>query len=487
MLLAEDGVSSIKAITSMTAEKTSHISSLETDIPARPTISSFPPPPRADFSSISESSSKRGSRPRPRPIFIRAGLDPAANTSTSDPALPCTPTSNHREQPAVVAHSDPTGITNPTDVIAPVFDSFSPDIAERAKMRTRKATKRSTQYAEEVIDITDDDLAITPAKKLKERPKPRPIKRVISAGNNQQLPSDPMTIPVPSSSPPLPPSDPFTAINSTPPRPLDEITVPSPSHQGSPVRQKKRKRPDRPRLLTGDLADSNRSPTAQPRMAHPPNPPTPPAGVSDGASGVDLDQNLNSNESDSEYVVEKSVKKSKSSKIAERSDDGTNARSERSEAGKSMKKAIVEVVIMSPRKKVNRKVKASRKESSTPAPVEDEDAYGSPQQTSDGDDELMLAPKRKLSAGIKSRKGKQKAHEFQSEDNGGLAGIEPGSERVAAGEEEREESRTDKHQAEHASTSPANEHHTSGSRRVEDKAPVPLKVGLAATPSNFDY
>jgi hypothetical protein len=507
--LLEDGVSSINAFTSIATEKDSRISSLETDHLAHPTISSFPPPPRAEFSTISEFSSKRAPRPRPRPIFNRAGVDPAANPSAGDPVLPRTPTSDHMVQPKIAANSDPIAITNTTNVIASAWENFSQDIAERAKMRTRKAAKRSTQYAQDVIEITDDDFTISPAKKPKERPKPRSVKRASPATNNPQPPSDPVTIPVPSSSPLLPPSDPFpasTVISPSPPRPhaFDEANVPSSSHKGSPVDRRKRKRPDRLQSPTDDLADLNRFPIAQAKIAsHPSNPPPPPARGSDCASGVDLDENLDENEdSEDEYVIKKSCMKPKSSKATERSGDIANTRPERRRTGKSRNKTVVEVVVMSPRKKARKGVQASKKDSSDlgddvpesrndrlvvsslPAerlarPVEGEDAYQSPQQTSDSDDELILAQKRKPLVKTKSRKGKREAQE-QTEDNGSLAEIEPSREPAAADGEEREGSRTDQRETEHASTSPARDHRTSRFRH-EPKTPVPLKVRLAVS------
>jgi hypothetical protein len=224
MWAAEDGVSSIQAFTSTVAEsaqEASHISSLDCAPPAQHTIL-----PQAEQSTISEYSTKSGPKPRPRPIFNHPNTDPVANASTSDPILPYTPASDHRKQPTTLTRSDPTGLESISEnsPFAPI--DFSQDIAERAKMRTRKAAKRSTQYTEDIIDITDDELAISPTRKPKERPKPRPVKRAIPSRDNPPLPSDPVTIPVPSSSLSLPPSDPFpdsTVINLTPPPPgLDE-------------------------------------------------------------------------------------------------------------------------------------------------------------------------------------------------------------------------------------------------------------------------
>lgn len=309
-------------------------------------------------------------------------------------------------------HSDPAVVKGPIQGV----DDFSPDISERAKMRTRKATKRSSQYVEDVIDITDDDLAMTPTRKPRGRLKSRPVRLATPIGNNTRLNSDPVTVPVLSSSPLLPPSDPFpasTVINSTPPRPgpLDEVAAPDSPHQESPIRSRKRKSTSRPR-----------SP----------------------------------------------------------------------KAGKYRKKAIVEVVITSPRKTKNAKGKAlegkdfgSRNDhpASSPisielrlGPVGDEDVHVSPRLRSGSDDELILAPKRQPSSKlkpVKSRKGKQKTSTPRSADNN-----DPSSEREA-GEEEREEPRGAEHHAEGASTR-SNEDHKSRSCPAGPGSPTPLLVGLMA-------
>jgi hypothetical protein len=304
-----------------------------------------------------------------------------------------------------VPHSDPTVVKRPIQGIDP---DFSPDISERAKMRTRKATKRPSQYVEDVIDITDDDLAMTPTRKPKGRLKSRPVRLATRVGNDSHLNSDSATVPVLSSSPLLPPSDPFpasTVINSTPPRPgpFDEVVAPDSPPQESPIRSRKRKSTSRPR--------------------------TP-------------------------------------------------------KAGKYRKKAIVEVVITSPRKTKSKKDKdfASRNEhpASSPistelrlGPVEDEDVHASPRLRSGSDDELMLAPKRQRSSKEKSRKGKQKTSVSRSASE-----IDPSSERVA-GEEEREEPRDVEHHAEGASAR-SNEDHKSRSCPAEPESPTPLLVGLMA-------
>ncbi|KAN0120713.1 hypothetical protein V8E52_003982 [Russula decolorans] len=500
MSSSEGAVSSIQTFTSIPAEKTSHISSVGADISARSTISSFPPnPPPVDFSTISESSSK-SSRPRPRPIFSRARADPAPSTSVSDPVFPHVPGSDLRDQFAIGSHSDPTVTRELTQNINPDLNNFSPDIAERAKMRARKATKRSSPYAEEVIDITDDELAVTPTRKPKERVKPRPIKRSTPVGNNLQLDTDPVTVPVPSSSPLLPPSDPFpesTVINSTPPRPHPpvEAAAPDSPSQESPIQPRKRKRTARLHSPVDNPPAPNCPPAVPDRVTSPRSNSLPPSeGVVDV---VDLGQNLNSDKKSSEdgYEMTETPKKRKSSKSAEKGSDSAAARSESSRVGKSKKKTIVEVVIKSPRKRrtESKKAKAKKKDSRNPEgndtavsrndhppssprpaeqthrPVEDKDVHASRRQRSDSDDELILAPSSK----VKPQKGKRKTREPHPVDSDAPSEINSSNEQVATGKEEEEEPRNHEHHAEGANTR-TNAEHNSRSCAAEPESPAPL-------------
>ena len=476
----EGAVSSIQTFTSIPAEKTSHISSARADLSARSAISSFPPLPPVEFSTISESSSKKGSRPRPRPIFGRTGGGPALSASVSDPVLPHVPSSDHGDQFAVVAHSDPTAFKETTQEINPDLSKYSPDISERAKMRTRKATKRSSQYADEAIDITDDDLAITPARKPKKRPKPRPVRRATPVENN----SDSVTVPVFSSSPLLPPSDPFpasTLINSTPPRPYlpDGMAAPGSPSQGSPTSPRKRKRTGRPRSPTDDLPDQNHPPAVPVRVTSPRSDSLRPLkGVFDD---VDLGQNPDSKKKGNEdgCGATRTPKKLKRSKNTEKNSGSTAT----SGVVKSRKKPIVEVVIPSPRKAKSRKVKPleSRNDRPSPSPiptklrlgpVEDEDA----RQASGSDDELILAPKSQSSSKVKSRKGKEKARRLDSD---ALSEICPSSEQVAVGKEEVEEPGKYERLADGASTRSIGDHKFP-SCPAEPESPTPLLVGLIA-------
>ncbi|KAI9439927.1 hypothetical protein H4582DRAFT_2075281 [Lactarius indigo] len=461
---AEDGVSSIQAFTSTVAESAQEISripSLDCAPPAQHTTPSLAP--QAEHSTISEFSTKSGSKPRPRPIFNHTNTNPVASTSTSDPILPYTPAFDHREQTTTVARSDPTGIGSISEnTLAPI--DFSQDIAERAKMRTRKAAKRSTQYAEDVIDITDDELAITPARKPKERPKPRPVKRAIPSRGHPPLPSDPMTIPVPSSSMSLPPSDPFpesTVINFTPPPGLDEVAAPTSPRENS-VLKRKRQRPGRFQSPTDDPTDSRPLSTAPGRASSPLSDPEPPA----QAPGItpDIGHGVKSNEKDTddEYGAGQSTKRHRNTKGTE---DSTNASPGRSEIDKSKKKSIVEVVILSPKKK-NKRAKASGDDSK---PRKGPKTKNKRPASSDEDDELLLAPQSNSSAAAKSHKGKKRAIKPRS-DGSPSTEVESSSKGIAMGEEEHEHQRG-------AAPMP----HTDGddktmSRSTELVTPVPLKV-----------
>jgi hypothetical protein len=485
----------------MPAENTSHISSVGADRSARPTISSFPPPPHVDLSTISVVSSKRNQRPRPRPIFGRTGADTSINTSISDPVFPHTPTSDAKDQRTAVAHSDSAVVKSTKDITDPELGNFSPDIAERAKMRARKATKRSPQYTEDIIDITDDDeFVTTPARKPEESQRLPPT---IPVGNNPQLPSDPVTIPILSSSPILPPSDPFpasTTINSTSPRPCphDAVAAPDSSPQQSPVRRRKRKRTGHPHSPIEDQPEPDWPTTARDSVAPPRSDLRSPSEDDLDATGGDLNRNLNFDKKIDEkgYSVKRTPKKRKSSKKMERGDGSASSRPENSRVDKSRKKPVLEVVITSPRQQGRKKVKGVRKDSrntegtsrnerpaSSPIPTElalkpvEDDAHG-PRHTSDDEDELILAPKKRPSSRPRSSKGKQKAREPNSVDDGAPPGIESSNERVSVGKEEEEELEKDEHYAKGASTSGNNQNHKSKSRPAEPETPARPQVGL---------
>ena len=466
---AEDGVSSIQAFTSTVAEcaqETSHISSLGSVPPAQHT--DLPRPPQTENSTISEYSAKSGPKPRPRPIFGHSTTNPVANTSTSDPILPYTPASDHREQPTIVAHSDPTGIESISGNTASIAIDFSQDIAERAKMRTRKAAKRSTlqstQHLEDIIDITDDELAIAPVRKPKERPKPRPVKRAIPDRDYPPLPSDAVTIPVPSSSLSLPPSDPFpdsTVINLTPPPPgLDEVAASTSSPIQSPSRKGKRKRQGRLESpVDHGHIDSHPFPSPPGGASSPQSDPLRPKRASD--TTPDLNHNVKSNAkgSDDESGAEESTKRPKTLKGTEDNRPG------RSATGKSKKKSIVEVVILSPKRKTKTEASGDNTKSQKGPRSRNKRLV-----SSDEDDELLLAPQNNPSEVAKSRKGKKRETKLRFEDNLPSTEVASSSGGIAMGEEQHE------HRQGATPMSDVDEHDKAISRSDELRAVTPLKV-----------
>lgn len=386
-----------------------------------------------------------------------------------------------------MAHSDSMVGKGAAADVDPEFNNCSPNIAERAKMRARNASKRSPQYTEDAIDITDEEFAATPFRKRKEKPKPRPIVRATPVGNHPRLPSDPVTIPLHSSSPLLPPSDPFpasTAINSTPLRPCapDVVVSPDSPDQQSPVQRRKRKRTDHRHSPIDDPPDSNWPTTVRASVTSPQQDPPPPSEGNLGAScAVDLGQMLNSDKADNEHrhdVKRTPKNKRKGSKNAVKDDNSACTRPDGSGVGKS-KKPILEVVITSPRKQGKKKAKASKKDdrssdainsksrnnrpaspfTSAVKPVEDDGHK--PHRTSDDEDELLLAPKKQTSSRAKPR------------------------ERAVVSEEEGEEHGKDGHPAKGASTSCTNEGDEPRSRPTEPEKLAPHQVGLMAISAVF--
>jgi hypothetical protein len=188
---------------------------------------------------------------------------------------------------------------------------------------------------------------------------------------------------------------------------------------------------------------------------------------------------------------------------SKKGDGSASSRPESSRADKSKKKKILEVVITSPGKK---KIKGSKKDgrnpegsssksrndhpasSPTPAelarePVEDDAPMS--QGTSDGEDELILAPKRRPSSRPKPGKGKQKAREPRSVDDDATPGIEPSNKRAAVDDEEGEVPGKEEHHAEGASMSRTNRDHKSRSRPAEPETPVQFQVGSVAVSAFF--
>jgi hypothetical protein len=154
---------------------------------------------------------------------------------------------------------------------------------------------------------------------------------------------------------------------------------------------------------------------------------------------VDLGQNLDSDKADNENrhdVKRTPTKKRKDSENAEKDDNDASMRPEGSGVGKSKKRTILEVVIMSPRKQGKKKAKASKKDersseasisksrndrpashfTSAVKPVEDGGHIY--HRTSDDEDELLLAPKRQTSSRAKPRERALVSEEEEGEEHG---------------------------------------------------------------------
>ena len=97
------------------------------------------------------------------------------------------------------------------------------------------------------------------------------------------------------------------------------------------------------------------------------------------------------------------------------------------------------------------------------------------QRTSDDEDELILAPKRRLSSRPKPGNRKQKAHESRSVDDDATPGIEPSDGRAVVDDEEGEVSGKGEHHAEGASTSRTIRDHQFRTRPAEPETPTPVQ------------
>jgi hypothetical protein len=198
---------------------------------------------------------------------------------------------------------------------------------------------------------------------------------------------------------------------------------------------------------------------------------------------VDLGQPRGSDEAENEHRhdVKTTPKKRKGLENTENDDDSVSTRPEGIGITKSKtkKKTILEVVITSPRKQGKKKAKVRKKDNrssegsssksrndrpaspftSAVKPVEDDGHI--PHQTSDDEDELILAPKKRTSSRAKPRK------------------------RAAVSDEEGEEPGKSDHPAEGASTSCDNGDHISRSRPTEPETPAPHQVGLMTISAVF--
>ncbi|KAG9315026.1 hypothetical protein JVU11DRAFT_4138 [Chiua virens] len=249
--------------------------------PTSTTQSEMPPPPRP--------------RPRPRPRVVikklatsnRDTVPSAPSSHISDTSVSATKRTNDSIQPATA-----TSLAA-SEVVDDIYSSF--DIAERAKMRSRKSQKAKesippSNQTNEVIELTsdeEDELILKPSKRQKKqgnpvsppsvptkpRPKPRlKIKRTaVFPGNSpssevvRQSPRVPLAQDTSSSQ--FPPSTLPTVPPSTPPQ-ARELTPLSSSPMI--VRKRKRTRPsvavddDEMNIVGGDPAG------ASPPFAEPP-------------------------------------------------------------------------------------------------------------------------------------------------------------------------------------------------------------------------
>ncbi|KAI0058682.1 hypothetical protein BV25DRAFT_1919188 [Artomyces pyxidatus] len=274
-------VSSVETFTSNIlprpdAPESSHISSFTHQFPNITTTSAL----SSGFPSngISNISKAFGLRPRPRPAYkgskvISDGSDsPAIQTPSSDHILPPTIVIDHH----INSH-----------VLDAALEDYSQDIAERTKMRSRKAAKKTALPSTDVIDISsEDELALKPVQKAtsnpRSRPKPRPVKRVKHTHpeeDDMPPPSDPNTIPMANSSFHLPPSDfPLSSLGRESSPSLGRAVIPAPdsSSLASPVQQRKRMHTDSTAptgVRIDDALDDSMDIDDSSKMPPPPSPP----------------------------------------------------------------------------------------------------------------------------------------------------------------------------------------------------------------------
>ncbi|KAI0039373.1 hypothetical protein FA95DRAFT_1599862 [Auriscalpium vulgare] len=353
---------------------------------AASTISSFPSHPPEAGSSISATSKPSGKRPRPRPIFksSKTTSDPISDTTL---ALQ-TPSSVLLPDPPVIAGAHIFVDEGPGGTI---IDEYSLDIAERAKLRSRKASQRSIPVSTDVIELFSEDEYFAPPRpesapkaKAKAKPKPRIGKKtqVVRPTVEDAPPpaSVPDTIPLPSSSLHLPPSD--LALSSSSRHSSPPLIVDS-SPMASPARKRKRKRAEEPPPLSISIVEDSIDYGDTSRM---PPPPAPPVFFAD-TSATELPV-------ESTRPPEKAKKKGK--KAAEEGGSKAKKTKPAKEKGKGKKKTV-EVVIESPPDKGKRKAGRTEDEH-----VEGADAHTTSSSTGaavalfadlpDSEDELLMLP-----------------------------------------------------------------------------------------------
>ncbi|KAA1467608.1 hypothetical protein DENSPDRAFT_869186 [Dentipellis sp. KUC8613] len=335
------------------------------------TISTFtnPQPEPAGNSTISsytpnaQSSNPPKARPRPRPIFKGSKSGSTAPTSDATSLILRTPSSERMPPPTVIVNNNSIPPTIPDKVFGAA--DFSLDIAERAKMRSRNAKKPLQR--EEVIELTSDEEMPAPPPKPKAKPRPRPVKRAKvdhpNPGDVSIAESAATTIPVASSSFPLPPSDPYT---SSPEKRAEILAgLDSPAKQNTVQERKRMNIPRIQRESDGGIAGPAGVPMDVDRETTAPPPPPPffaPSTEEPGPSNL---------EDDSPPVSsEKSKKAKKGAKKG--TDEGATKAKPKAKASKAASKQMqVEVLIETSPKKANKSSKTvdHQAEGSLPKPV----------------------------------------------------------------------------------------------------------------------
>jgi len=174
-----------------------------------------------------------------------------------------------------------------------------------------------------------------------------------------------------------------------------------------------------------------------------------------------VNHNVKSNERDSDSE-DGSIKRPRNSKLTK---DITLAGPGKSESGKSKKRTVVEVVILSPKK---------GKRTETGGDDKPQKRRGKKRVvSSDEDDELLLAPQSNPPAVAKSHKGKKRVTKLRTEGIGPSTEVEPSSESMVMSGEEPHEQRSGATPIPHADG-----HDESVS--VEPTTATPSKVGLNA-------
>ncbi|KAH7926931.1 hypothetical protein BV22DRAFT_1127813 [Leucogyrophana mollusca] len=280
-MLEPGGASTIQTATFTTRTGTPPRVRQSPDISSASLFTPPPAQPKIPLSTISPSTSRAttstGSKPRPRPRpkaktgapFVSAYDEVASNNSITAASSSTSASSISIPSSVIppIKPTDPIISTVPTSSSTSegAGDGYSLDIAERAKMRSRKARDKaaSNQPApkkatyrpstqDEVIELTsDDELALKPPPK-RQRSQEKPVKTAPKAKSMKRVPETSLVDPhsaaidIPSSEPRhdhVPPSQPPpstmpTIPPSTPPQPHESSPLSSPPF--NPARKRKR-------------------------------------------------------------------------------------------------------------------------------------------------------------------------------------------------------------------------------------------------------